>query len=134
MLITFSSGYNSSSLRLSDTLAIPKQNVCTHEIGQRIPVMVKDALRLPTMGETYLEVLGCLGAAFVILLGRKMDFRTVDAFEIGLDTGFILVLVNLKGTGRAGAPREPIDTVLAAFETLQHMLDFKSSVSCFGFG
>ena len=28
----------------SDTLAIPKQNVCTHEIDQGIPVMVKDGL------------------------------------------------------------------------------------------
>ena len=26
----------------SDTLAIPKQNVCTHEIDQRIPVLVED--------------------------------------------------------------------------------------------
>ena len=60
--------------------------------------MVEDALRWPTMGKTYLEVLGCLGAALVILLGGEMDFRTVDAFEIGLETGFTLVLVNLKGT------------------------------------
>ena len=60
--------------------------------------MVEDALRWPTMGKTYLEVLGCLGAALVILLGGEMDFRTMDAFEIGLETGFTLVLVNLKGT------------------------------------
>ena len=26
------------------------------------------------------------------------------------------------------------DIVLAAFETLRHMLDFRSSVSCLGFG
>ena len=37
----------------SDTLAIPKQNVCTHEIDQRIPVLAEDALRWPTMGGTY---------------------------------------------------------------------------------
>ena len=30
---------------LSDTLAIPKQNVCTHETDQRIPVMDENALR-----------------------------------------------------------------------------------------
>ena len=51
------------------------------------------------MGKTYLEVLGCLGEALVILLGGEIDFRTVDAFEIGLETGFSFVLVNLKGTG-----------------------------------
>ena len=42
---------------LSDTLAIPKQNICTHEIDQRIPVMFEDDLRWPTMGKVYLEVL-----------------------------------------------------------------------------
>ena len=80
------------------------------------------------------------------LLGGEMSFRTVDASEMGLATGFTLVLVNLKGEGGAGALKEPIDSnrsfpvlstfniVLAAFETLRHMLDFKSSLSCFGFG
>ena len=55
------------------------------------------------------------------------------------------MLVNAKDLGGAGALREPIDSnrsfpmmctfniVLAAFETLRHMLDFKSSASCFGF-
>ena len=63
------------------TLAIPKQNVCTHEINnQRISVIAEDGLRWPTMGETCLEVSGCLGAALVDLLGGVVDFSTVDAF------------------------------------------------------
>ena len=82
----------------------------------------------------------------MILLGGVMDFSIVDAFGMVLETGLTLVLVNLNGAGGAGALREPIDSnrsfpaismfniVLAALETLRHMLDFKSSVSCFGFG
>ena len=35
-----------------------------------------------------------------------MDFNTVDAFEMRLVTGLTLVLVNLNGTGGAGALRE----------------------------
>ena len=108
--------------------------------------MVKDNLRWPTMGGTYLAVIGCLGVALGILLGGNMDFSTVDAFEMGLETRLTLVLVNMNGTGIAGALRETIDSnrsflvmstfsiVLAASETLRHMLAFKSSVSCFGFG
>ena len=84
-----------------------------------------------------------LGVALGMLLGGEMDFST---FEMGLEIGLTLVLVNLNGTEGAGALREPIDSnrsfpvmsmfsiVLAALETLRHMLDFKSSVSCFGFG
>ena len=49
--------------------------------------MVEDALRWPTMGRTYLEVLDRLGAALGILLGGVMDFSTVDAFGMGLETG-----------------------------------------------
>ena len=98
------------------------------------------------MGGTYLEVLDCLGAALVILLCGAMDFSTVDAFGMVLETGLTLVLVNLNGAGEAGTLRELIDSnrpfpvmstfniVLAAVETLRHMLDFKSSVSYFGFG
>ena len=55
-----------------------------------------------------MEVSGCLRVAFAILLGGEMDFNTVDAFEMGLETGLTLVLVNLNGTGGAGALREPI--------------------------
>ena len=85
------------------------------------------------MSETYLEVLDCLGTALVDLLGGVMDFSTVNAFG---ETGLTLVLVNLNGAGGAGALREPIDSnrsfpvmstfniVLAALETLRHMLDF----------
>ena len=72
------------------------------------------------MGGTYLNVLHCLGAALGILPGGVMDFSTVDASEMGLETGSTLTLVNLN-------------VVLAALQTLQHMLDFKSSGSCFGF-
>ena len=82
----------------------------------------------------------------VVLLGGVMDFSTVDAFGMFLETGWTLVLVNVKGLWGAGALREPTDSnrsvpvmstfsiVLATFETLRHMLDFKSSLSCFGFG
>ena len=110
--------------------------------------MVEDALRWPMMmGGTYLEVLDCLGAVLVDLLGGvMMDFNTVDAFGVVLETGLTLVLVNVKGLGGAGALRELIDsnrsfpvmstisTVLAGLETLRYMQDFKSSESCLGFG
>ena len=116
----------------SDTLAIPKQNVCTHEIDQRIPVMVEDVLQCPTMGGICLEVIGSLGAALVGLLGGVMDFNTADGFGMVLETELTLVLVNMKGLGGAGALREPIDsnrsfpmmstfnTVLAALECSAH--------------
>ena len=55
-------------------------------------------------------VKGYLGAALVILLGAEMDFSTVGALEMGLETGYTLVLGNSKGTGGAGALREPIDS------------------------
>ena len=64
--------------------------------------MVENARRWPTKGGTYLEVLDCLGAALVDLLGGVMDFNTVDAFGMVLETGLTLVLVNVKGLGGAG--------------------------------
>ena len=94
----------------------------------------------------YLEDLGCLGTALVELLGGEVDFKVMDGFEVVLVDEFTLVLVGVRGLGGAGALREPIDSnrsfpvisaprmFLAAFETLQHMLDFRSSVSCFGLG
>ena len=100
----------------------------------------------------YLEDLGCLGTALVELLGGEVDFEVMDGFEVVLVDEFTLVLVNVKGLGGGGggggawALREPIDSnmsfpalstpkmFLAAFETLRHMLDFRSSVSCFGLG
>ena len=94
----------------------------------------------------YLEDLGCLGTALVELLGGEVDFKVMDGFEVDLEDEFTLLLVNVKGLGGAGALREPIDSnrsfpvisnpkmFLAALETLRHMLDFRSSVSCFGFG
>ena len=94
----------------------------------------------------YLEDLGCLGTALVELVGGEVDFKVMDGFEVDLEDEFTLLLVNVKGLGGAGALRELIDSnrsfpvisnpkmFLAAFETLRHMLDFRSSVSCFGFG
>ena len=98
------------------------------------------------MGGTCLEVLGCLGAALVDLLGGVIGFSTVDAFGMVLETGLTLVLVNVKGLGGERAMREPIvsntsfpvmstfSIVLAALGTLWHMLDFRSGVSCLGLG
>ena len=57
--------------------------------------MADDALRSPTMGGT----IGCLGTALVHLLGGVIDFNTVDGFEIVLETGLTLVLVNVEGLG-----------------------------------
>ena len=97
----------------------------------------------------YLEDLGCLGTALVELLGGEEDLKVMYGFEVDLEGEFTLLLVNVKGLGGgggAGALREPIDSnrsfpvisnpkmFLAALETLRHMLDFRSSVSCFGFG
>ena len=111
--------------------------------------MLYAGLRWPTMGGTHLEVLDYLGTALVVLLGEVMDFSTVDAFGIILETGLtLLVLVNVKGLGGAGlgALSEPFDSnrtfpvmstfsiVLAALETLRHMLHFRFSMSCFRFG
>ena len=86
----------------SDAEAIPKQNVCTHEIDQRIPVMTEDVLRWPAMGGTYLEDIGCLGAALVGLLGGVMDFNTADGFGMVLETGLTLVPMNVWGLGGEG--------------------------------
>ena len=96
----------------------------------------------------YLEDLGCLGTALVELLGGEVDFKVMDGFEVDLEDELVhFVTRECEGfRGGAGALREPIDSnrsfpvisnpkmFLAAFETLRHMLDFRSSVSCFGFG
>ena len=70
----------------------------------------------------------------------------MDGFEVVLEPEFTLVLVKVKGLGGAGALREPIDSnssfpvilmpsmVFATLETFRHMLDFRSSMSCLGFG
>ena len=56
---------------------------------------------------TYLEVIGFLGAALVVLLGRVMDFKIVDGFVMDLETGFILVLLNMNGfSGGGGGGRQ----------------------------
>ena len=72
--------------------------------------MVENTPRWPMMGGTYLEVIGCLGAALVDLLGGVMDFKTGDGFLMVLETGLTLVLLNVKGLGGAGVLREPTDS------------------------
>ena len=59
--------------------------------------MAENAPRCPTIIGTYLEVIGCLGAALVVLLGGAMNFKIVDGFVMDLETGFTLVLVNVNG-------------------------------------
>ena len=63
----------------------------------------------------------------------------VDGFKVTLEPEFTWVPVKVKGLGRAGALREPMDSnssfpvilmpsiVLATVETLWHMLDFRLS-------
>ena len=70
----------------------------------------------------------------------------VDGFEVTLETEFTWVFVKVKGLGGAAALREPMDSnssfpviltpsiVSATVETLRHMLDFRLSMSCLGFG
>ena len=79
------------------------------------------------------------------LLVGELDLE-MDGFEVVLEPEFTLVLVKVKGLGGGGALREPIDSsssfpviltpsmVLATLETFRHMLDFRSSMSCLGFG
>ena len=70
--------------------------------------MAGSALRWPMMDGTYLEVIGCLGAALADLLGGVMDFKIVDGFGMVLGTGLTLVLVNangLEGGGGGGQGR-----------------------------
>ena len=54
------------------------------------------------MVATYLEVIGFLGAALVVLLGGDMDFKIVHGLVMDLETGFTLVLVNVNGLGGGG--------------------------------
>ena len=113
--------------------------------------MVENATRWPVMVGIYLEVEGCLESALVSLLDGHMDFKIVDGFVMTLETGFTFVLMNVNGLGGeggggAGALRGPIDSnrsflvmltfgiILAAFEIFRHMQNFKSSLSCLGFG
>ena len=94
----------------------------------------------------YLVVLGCLGTALVELLGGEVGFSVVSGSEVDLEVELTLVCVNVNVLGWAGALREPMDSnrsfpvmltlkmVFAALEIFQHMLDFKSSMSCLGLG
>ena len=91
--------------------------------------MVEDVLRWPTMGGTYLELIGCLGAALVGLLGGEMVFNTVNCFGMVLETVLTLVLVNVKSLGGAGALREPVDSnksfpVMSTFSIVLAALEF----------
>ena len=76
------------------------------------------------------------GVALVVLLVGDIDFKIVDGFVMGLWTGFTLVFVNVNGLGVGQGRWENrwIRIVFAAFEILRHMLDFRSSASCLGFG
>ena len=106
--------------------------------------MAENALRWPMVDETYLEVVGCLGAALMVLLVGDMNFKIVDGFVMVLGTGLTLVLVNVKGLGGARMLREPMDSsrsfsvmstlkiISAALEIFWHMLNCRSSMSCFG--
>ena len=79
------------------------------------------------------------------VLGGEVDLEE-DGFEVTLEPEFTWVLVKVKGLGGAGALREPMDSnssfpiiltpsiVLVTVETLRHMLDFRLSMSCLGFG
>ena len=79
------------------------------------------------------------------VLGGEVDLE-VDDFEVTLEPEFTWVLIKVKSLGGAGGLREPMDSnssfqviltpsiVLATVETLQHMLDFRLSMSCLGFG
>ena len=64
--------------------------------------MAENAPRCPTMVGTYLEVIGRLGAALVVLLGGDMDFKIVDGFVMDLEIGFTLVFVYVNGLGGGG--------------------------------
>ena len=67
--------------------------------------MAENAARCPTMVGTYLELVGSLGAALVVLLGVDVDFKIVDGFVMDLKTGFTLVLVNVNGLAGGGGGR-----------------------------
>ena len=70
----------------------------------------------------------------------------MDDLEVTLEPEFTWVSVKEKGLGGAGALREPIDSnssfpviltpsiVFATLETFRHMLYFRLSMSCLGFG
>ena len=79
------------------------------------------------------------------VLGGEMGLG-MDDLEVTLEPEFTWVFVKVKGLGGAGALREPTDSnsslpviltpgvVFATFETFRHMLDFRLSMSCLGFG
>ena len=69
---------------------------------QGIPVVAENALRWPMVDETYLEVVGCLGTALMVLLGGDMDFKIVDGFVMVFETGLTLILLNVKDLGGGG--------------------------------
>ena len=140
MSIEFSFRYNSSSLRF-DLTPWQFQNVMFR------PMKLSNRY-LSWMTVTYSGLsggLGCLGTALVEVLGGEVDLE-VDGFEVTLEPEFTWVLVKVKGLGGAGVLREPMDSnssfpviltpsiVLATVETLRHMLDFRLSMSCLGFG
>ena len=77
------------------------------------------------------------------LLSGVVGFNTADGFGMVLETWLTSVLVNVKGLGGVGELRELIgsnrsfpvmSTLSIVLEIFRHILDFRSIVSCFGFG
>ena len=88
---------------MSDTLAIPKQNVCTDE-------MIKGYLSWLKMHYGGL-LPGCRllggggGGGLVDINDGVMDFKIVDGYGMVLGTVLTLVLVNVKGVVGGGGGR-----------------------------
>ena len=68
--------------------------------------MAENALRWPMMDGTYLEVVGCLGAALVDLLGGVMDFKIVDGFGMVLGTWVDFGTRECESLGGGGGSRD----------------------------
>ena len=115
--------------------------------------VAENAPQCHTMVGTYLEGIGCSGVPLVVLLLEvaRRALKLWMVFVMDLETGFTFELVNVNGLGGGGGRgtgplREPMDSnksflvmstlriVLAALEVFQHMLDFRSSMSCLRLG
>ena len=108
--------------------------------------VAENAPQCHTMVGTYLEGIGCSGVPLVVLLLEvaRRALKLWMVFVMDLETGFTFELVNVNGLGGGGGGplRESMDSnksflvmstlriVLAALEVFQHMLDFRSSMSC----
>ena len=78
--------------------------------------MAENAPACPTMVGTCLEVIGCLGAALVVLSCGDMNFKIVDGFVMDLETEITLVQhVNVNGFGGGGRDAERTDGIKKVF-------------------